>query len=176
MRAADCITHTRHVAAFRKLPWTYPSRHKWSAEDNTHYQPFTKDILKGITQELTSEDIKQDPNWITQSTCIVTNNVDRAIINARAAITFGQCNNVPVLQWKRQLCQELTLCIQAILYDEESRPELFAYFVQGGPSQILDTNHGNVFFGVANVSACIMHSLAWDNPEDKKEAFNSLTA
>ena len=88
MRAADCITHTRRVAAFRKLTSTYPSGHKWSAEDNKHYQPITEDILKGITQELTSEDIKQDPNWITQSTCIVTSNVDRAIINARAAITF----------------------------------------------------------------------------------------
>jgi hypothetical protein len=46
-------------------------------------------------------------------------------------MTFGQRNNVPVLQWKRQLCQELLLCIQAILYDEETRPELFAYFIQG---------------------------------------------
>jgi len=175
MRAADCIPHTRHVAAFCKLPSTYPSGHTWSAEDNKHYQPNTKDILKGITQELTSEDIKQDPNWITQSTCIVTSNVDRAIINARAAITFGQCNNVPVLQRKRQLRQELTLCIQTILYDDESRPELFAYFIQGGPSQILDNKHGNVFFGVANNSACIMHSLAWDNPEDEKEALKAIT-
>jgi len=39
----------------------------------------------------------------------------------------------------------------------------------------LDNNHGNVFFGVANGSACIMHSLAWDNPEDKKEAFKAIT-
>jgi len=52
MRAADCITHARHVAAFRNLPSTYPSGHKWSAEDNKHYQPITKDILEGITQEL----------------------------------------------------------------------------------------------------------------------------
>jgi len=86
-----------------------------------------------------------------------TGYVDRAIINARAAIPFGQRNNVHVLRWKRQLCQELTLCIQAILYDEESRPKRFAYFVQGGPGQILDNNHGNVFFGVGKGSACIMH-------------------
>ena len=48
MRAADCITHTRHVAAFCKFPSTYPSGHKWSAGDNKHYQPITKDIFKGI--------------------------------------------------------------------------------------------------------------------------------
>jgi hypothetical protein len=49
--------------------------------------------------------------------------------------------------------QELPLCIQAILYDEEARPKLFAYFIQGGPGQV-------VYFGVANGSACTMHSLA----------------
>jgi hypothetical protein len=50
MQAADCITHTRRVAAFRKLPTTYPLGHKWSAEDNKHYQPITKDFRKEITQ------------------------------------------------------------------------------------------------------------------------------
>jgi len=39
----------------------------------------------------------------------------------------------------------------------------------------LDNNHGNVFFGEANGRACIMHSLAWDNPEDEKEAFKAIT-
>jgi len=39
----------------------------------------------------------------------------------------------------------------------------------------LDNNHGNVFLGIANGRACIMHSLAWDNPEDKKEAFKAIT-
>jgi hypothetical protein len=39
---------------------------------------------------------------------------------------------------------------QAILYDEDKRPELFAYFVQGGTGQILDNAHGQVYFDVAN--------------------------
>ncbi len=51
---------------------------------------------------------------------------------------------------------------QAILYDEEERPELYAYFVEGGPGQILDNAHGNVYFGVANGTPCTMHSLARD--------------
>jgi hypothetical protein len=37
---------------------------------------------------------------------------------------------------------------QAILYDEEDRPELYAYFVEGGPGQILDNAHGNVLFAL----------------------------
>jgi hypothetical protein len=145
MRAADCMIHTRRVAAFRKLPPKYPLGQKWTADDNKRYQPITTNVLKAVTQQLTSDDIKPDLNWITQSTCIVTSNVDRAIINAQAAIIFVQHNNVPVLRWKRQLHQELTLCVQAILYDEEARPALFAYFVHGGPGQVLDNTHGNVF-------------------------------
>ena len=54
------------------------------------------------------------------------------------------------------------------------RPELSAYFVQGGPGQVLDNSHGNIYFGVANGSTCTMHSLAWDNPNDKQEALAAV--
>ncbi len=174
MQAADCMIHTRRVAAFCKLPLKYPLGREWTADNNKCYQPITTDVLEGVTQKLTSDDIKQDLNWITQSICIVTSNVDRAIINAQAAISFAQRNNVLVLRWKRQLRQELTLCVQAILYDEEARPKHFAYFVQKGPGQVLDNTHGNVFLGVANGSACTMHSLAWGDPEDEKEASKAI--
>jgi hypothetical protein len=39
---------------------------------------------------------------------------------------------------------------------------------------VLDNAHGNVYFGVANGTACTMHSLAWDDPEDKKDAHNAI--
>ena len=97
MRAVDCMIHTRCVAAFRKLPPKYPLGQKWTANDSKRYQPITRYVFQGVTQQLTSEDIEQDLNWITQSTYIVASNVDRAIINAQAAITFGQRSNVPVL-------------------------------------------------------------------------------
>ncbi len=38
---------------------------------------------------------------------------------------------------------------------------------------MLDNAHGNVYFGVANSTACTMHSLAWDDPEDKEDAHNA---
>ncbi len=41
---------------------------------------------------------------------------------------------------------------------------------------MLDNTHGNVYFGVANGTACTMHSLAWDDPEDKKDAHNAIRA
>ena len=97
MQAADCVIHMQRVAAFHALSLVYPNGQKWSAKDNAHYKPIAQDIVDGVTHELTSQDIEQDPNWITHSTCIITSNVDRAIINAEAAKAFGKRNNVPIL-------------------------------------------------------------------------------
>ncbi len=69
---------------------------------------------------------------------------------------------------------DFPLSVEAILYDKDERTELFAYFVQGGSGQVLDNAHGNVYFGVAYGTACTMHSLAWDDPEDKEDAHNSM--
>jgi hypothetical protein len=73
------------VAGFRTLPQVYPSEQKWTAEDNKLYKPITKDIVDGVSNELTLQVVENDPNWITKSTCIVTSNFDKAIINAEAA-------------------------------------------------------------------------------------------
>jgi hypothetical protein len=72
------------------------------------------------------------------------------------------------------LSLDFPLSVNAKLYDKDERPELFAYFVQGGSGQVLDNAHGNVYFGVANGTACTMHSLAWDDPGDKEDAHNAI--
>jgi hypothetical protein len=119
--------------AVHARPLVYPTGQKLIAKGNAHYKPITQDIVDGVTHELTSQqDIEQEPNWITHSTCIVTSNVDRDIINAAVAKAFGKHKNVPVLQWKCPLQQDFPLSAQAILYNKDKRPELFAYFVQGG--------------------------------------------
>jgi hypothetical protein len=73
------------------------------------YKPITKDIVDGVTHELTLHDVENDPNRITKSTCIVTSNVDRAIINAEAIKAFGKHNNTPILQWRRKLSLDFPL-------------------------------------------------------------------
>jgi hypothetical protein len=98
IQSSECQIYTQRVADFRTLPQMYPSGQKWTAEDNKPYKPITKDIVDGVRHELTLPDVENDPDWITKSTCIVTSNVDRAIINAEAAKVFGKHNNVPVLQ------------------------------------------------------------------------------
>ncbi len=95
IRSSECIIYTRRVAGFCTL--AYPIGQKWTAEDNKLYKPITKDIVDGVTHELILQDVESDPNWITKSTCIVTSNVDRAIINAEVAKAFGKQNNVLVL-------------------------------------------------------------------------------
>jgi hypothetical protein len=152
----------------------YPSEQNWTAKDNKLYKPMTKVIVDGATHDLTLPNVENDPNWVTKSTYIVTSNVDRAIINAAAAKAFGKCNKVPILRWKRKFGLDFPLSVEAILYDKDERPELYAYFVQGGCGQVLDNAHGNVYFGVANGTACTMHSLAWDDPENKKDAHNAI--
>jgi hypothetical protein len=117
MQSSECKTHMQQVASFHTLPQVYPSGQKWTAEDNKRYKPITKDIVDGITHELTFQDIEQHPNWITKSSCIVTSNVDRAIINAESAKAFGQHNNVHVLQWKHKLSLDFLLVAKAIVYD-----------------------------------------------------------
>jgi hypothetical protein len=136
--------------------------------------PITQDIVDSVTHELTSQDIEQDPNWITHSTCIITSNVDRAIINATVAKAFGKRKNIPALRWKCQLHEDFPLSSQAILYNKDKRPELFAYFVQGGTGQVLANAHGNVYFGNANGTARTIHSLAWDDPEEERMAFQAM--
>jgi hypothetical protein len=168
MRSSECKIHMQRVAGFHTLPQVYPSGQKWTAEDNKLYKTIMKDIMDGVTHELTLQDVENDPNWITNSTCIVTSNVDRAFINAEDAKVFRKCNNVPILCWRCKLSLDFPLSVEAILYDKNERPEFFAYFVQGGCGQVLDNAHGIVYFGVANGTACTMHSLAWDDPEDKK--------
>jgi hypothetical protein len=102
-----------------------------TAEDNKLYKPITKDIVDDVTIVLTPSDVENDPNWIAKSTRIVTSNVDRAIINAEAAKAFVKRNNISILQWKQKLSLDFPLSVEAILFDENERPELFAYFVQG---------------------------------------------
>jgi hypothetical protein len=46
--------------------------------------------------------------------------------------------------------------------------------VQGGTGQVLDNAHGNVYFGVANGTPCTMHSLARDDPEEERMAFQAI--
>jgi hypothetical protein len=119
IQSSECKLHLRRVAGFHTLPQMYPLGQKWTAEDNKLYKSITKDIVGSVTHELILQDVENDPYCITKSTCIITSNVDRAIINAEASKVFGKCNNVPILQWKCKLSFDLPLSVEAISYDKK---------------------------------------------------------
>jgi hypothetical protein len=78
------------------------------------------------------------------------------------------------LPWRRKLSLDFLLSAKATLYGKDERSELFAYFVQGGSGQVLDNARGDVYFGGGNGTACTMHSLAWDDPEDEEDAHKAI--
>ncbi|KAE9026897.1 hypothetical protein PR001_g10722 [Phytophthora rubi] len=119
------------------------------------------------------EDVTRDPAWIDDATILVTSNVDKAILTACAASHFAKRQNQLLFRWKRKLRLELPAGVDAIVYDEDANPELFAYFVAGAPANILDNNSGNVGWGVANGSPCRLHSLGWDD-DTKRQAVLEL--
>ncbi len=43
-----------------------------------------------------------------------------------------------------------------------------------GAVRFLENAHGNVYFGVANGTACTIHSLAWDDPEDEEDTHKAI--
>ncbi|KAE9086849.1 hypothetical protein PF007_g20607 [Phytophthora fragariae] len=110
--------------------------------------------------------------WIDDATILVTSNVDKAILTACAASHFAKRQNQLLFRWKRKLRQELPAGVDAIVYDEDANPELFAYFVAGAPANILDNNSGNVGWGVANGSPCRLHSLGWDDDTKRQEVWS----
>ncbi len=49
------------MKGFRTLPQVYPLEQKWTAEDNKLYKPITKDIVDGVTHDLTLQDVEMIP-------------------------------------------------------------------------------------------------------------------
>ncbi len=56
------MIHTPRVAGFCTLPQAYSLGPTWTAEDNKLYKPITKDIVDGVTHELTKQDVENNPN------------------------------------------------------------------------------------------------------------------
>ena len=176
MRAAKDPQHQELLLDCRALPDKYPDPGAtWSAADRQLYHPITPAIVEAVTNELTREDVVNDPDWTMKGVCITTGNLDRSVINATIAPIFAAATGQTIVRWRRKLKKEVPQSLSGLLYSEEKYPELFGHFVYGAPGQILDNGSGNVCFGVANGTACKMISLGWDNPA-KQLAMSNLVA
>ncbi len=123
--------------------------------------------MDGVTHELTPHYIEQNPNWITHSTCIVTSNFDRAILNAAAANAFGKRKNVPVMWWKHQLHQDFPLLAQAILNNEDERPELIREVLAKFSTVLMAT------FTLVSQMALHVQCIHWHGMIQRRNAFLS---
>ncbi|KAF4147054.1 PIF1-like helicase, partial [Phytophthora infestans] len=104
---------------------------------------------------LTKEEVEKDPEWMDETTILVTSNVDKAALTS----CFAKLLATRLLE---------------LLYNDKDYPNLFGYFGKGGNSQILDNGNENVEWEVANGTMCKMVSLAWTKPENTEAVLDYL--
>jgi hypothetical protein len=164
-RAQHCIIQQQLLEMLRKLPSVYPSEDCWTAEASA-FQPMTHELVMHLTQPLEAQDVARDPLWLERSTVLVTSNADRSVVNGHMARTLAQQMGVLLFRWCKPIAdstvRELGTAAQ-FLFRESRYPVLFGYFFKGARAQVLDNGNGNVQWGVANGTACVYHSIAWDD-------------
>jgi hypothetical protein len=78
--------------------------------------------------------------------------------------------NKLLFRWRKRLLGDVPEPAQELIYGEAEQPELFAYFMEGAPGQILDNADGNALLGVANGTKCWLPSLGGDDETVAAEA------
>ena len=169
-RARGCQRQQNQLDAFRRLPDEYPDGQDW-ANNGNQYHPITTDVVRHLTNPLKPQDVDTDPFWTTNSVILVTGSADRAMLNTLMAKVLAARETKLLYRWKRPLVQvpDALENIQDLIYDEDERPMLFGYFFKGAKGQVLDNANGNVGYGVANGTACIYYSIAWDDESRTRE-------
>ncbi|KAG6944430.1 hypothetical protein JG688_00017075 [Phytophthora aleatoria] len=162
LRASNCKIQQNLLEKFRALPKKYPVANRWTKEDAA-FRPIDQEIAETITKPLTKEDTEADDGWMLDSTIIVTSNMDRAVLNALRGKEASYKGGNLLFRWRKPLTSGIPNCVEVLIYNENENPELFGYFFQGAPGQILDNANGNVYLGVANGSRCWLHSIGWDD-------------
>jgi hypothetical protein len=168
-RAPDCVAHQNGLQAFRVLPKDYPSGVRWCKKDMSNYTPMTDDLIRVLTTELSEEDLESNPSWRTEGRFAASLNADRAMMVAASARVFAKEKNKLVVRWRRETKREITPALAHMLYDETKHPEMFGYFVEDGPGQILENTSGNVYFQAANGTWCWMVGLAYIDTEKHRD-------
>jgi hypothetical protein len=165
-RANGCLRQQDFLQKMRMLPKQYPTQAKWTQDEKRIFRPLTGELLVHLTHQLTPEDVMQDALWSEKSVILVTGNADRAALNASMAQVIAKKTGHLLIRWRKPIstADDNIDRIQDLLYDEDHRPMLFGYFLKNAIGQVLDNSNGNVSMAVANGSACLYHSVAWDEP------------
>jgi hypothetical protein len=130
-------------------------------------RPITQSIVDRL-QVLTKEDILQDPSWL-DAPIVVCSNKERSALNLTQSTRFAIRNNVPILQWKREISNSVADTLGDVgcdlLYDNE--PDLTGIFVQGAPGFL--NNNLNPTEGLANGTPIVLHSITFSDDVDQEQ-------
>lgn len=176
LRAFECQRQQLNLRSCRALPALSPSGSRWQKENMKDYQPISESVIESITKPISVDDLKSDPLWLDDMRILVTSNADKAVLTACAAEWLARRRGQVALKWKKNTKGEHNPAVDMLLYDEDQRPNLFAYFVPGAPAQILDNANGNLAWGVGNGTSCVFHSLAWGDSSKSEEIAKLVAA
>ncbi|KAF4138558.1 PIF1-like helicase [Phytophthora infestans] len=129
-------------------------------------QPNIHKVPNGITKmgtDIFQNDVGNDPSWLYNLRILVTGNIDKAALIQSTTQLFGHLHNTIIIRWRRKIKEVVDAAVETALYDEDVHPYLFSYFAKNAPAQILDNSAGNLEWGIANGTECLMHSLGWDD-------------
>jgi hypothetical protein len=115
---------------------------------------------------LSAEDVANDDSWFT-APVVVCSNRERHALNISQAKRFAMKHGVPILRWKRELCNKDVLADLGNAYCDmlySNEPELMGIFVYGAPA-ILNDNL-NPTAGLANGTPLVLHSIVFSEDED----------
>jgi hypothetical protein len=114
-------------------------------------------------------DETSNPNspWVTESVCLTTSNIKRAIINKYRSILYAIVKGEICIIWPLNTPggQSSSLSIDDLNEIQNRYPDTNGYFVRGAPAVL--TENLNPEKGLSNGSVVIMNSLVFDRSNEE---------
>ena len=132
--------------------------------DSTKPHPVT---LRTVPPEVTTEDVRRDPNWMFATIGVVSNR-ERVFYNYHQALRWARLMNVPLIRWRLRFKgrKAASLSKEEVHAFYENEIGTWHYFVQGAPAICLE-NVKRCNKGVVNGARGSYHSLSWFDKERK---------
>lgn len=183
-RSDGCPALAEIVTAMRVLPPFVPGQlhstslgagvRNWSETERALFKPMTSRVAKLILTPLSEDEAKAG---FAKVPCTIFNrtNKARSFYNMASIRSLGVELGRPVYIFRRPLKpHSMASTCAPMLYEPQRFPMLFSMFVKGAPA-VLSANE-NVACGITNGTACVMHSIYWENPQHAQEALAKAAA
>ena len=183
-RSDGCPILAEIVTAMRSLPPFVPGQvhtaalgagvRDWSDTERTLFKPMTARVARLILTPLSEEEAKAG---FAKVPCTIFNrtNKARSFYNMASMKSLGVELGRPVYMFRRPLKpHSMSSTCAPMLFEPQRFPMLFSTFVKGAPA-VLSANE-NVACGITNGTACVMHSIYWENPQHAQEALAKAAA